>query len=66
VGWFEDDICWCSNSNLKGEKGCDKTDCFRHLSNRKPQARPNIFSCGFLKNTPSCPYYKKEVINYVP
>lgn len=60
MGWFDDDICWCGNSNLKGEKGCDRIECFRHLSNRKPQARPDIFTCGSLKNTPDCPYYKEK------
>lgn len=60
MGWFDDDICWCANSTLEGENGCSKVECFRHMSNRKPQPQPDIFTCGALKDTPDCPYYFKE------
>ena len=50
--FFEDDICWCANS-----KECEFTDCFRHLSRRKPQPAPDIFTQGLLKGTEGCPYF---------
>ena len=59
---FDDDICWCCNSREKGEQGCDKTECFRHLSNRKTRSHPDIFTVSFLKGTRDCPY-KEEFKN---
>ena len=60
MGFFDDDICWCASSTLTGNDGCDNTSCFRHMSHRKPQPQPDIFTCAALKNTPDCPYFKKE------
>ena len=59
MGWFSDDICWCANSTLVGKNGCDKVECFRHMSHRKPQPQPDIFTCGALKGTSDCPYHKE-------
>ena len=46
--WFEDDICWCADSNE-----CTNDDCFRHMLNRTQ--RQGIFTMGHLKNTELCP-----------
>lgn len=59
MSWlFEDDICWCYNSQLVDELGCNKVECFRHMSNRKN--KKGIFTCSYLKDTPDCPYNKTE------
>ena len=63
MGFFNDDICWCGNSNPKETDYCDKTFCFRHMANRKSQEAPDIFTMGMLKNTEVCPYYKE--VNHV-
>lgn len=56
MNWlFDDDICWCANSDE-----CENVECFRHMSHRKPQHQPDIFTCGALKGTPDCPYYKEK------
>ena len=60
MGFFDDDICWCANSTLEGENGCDLTKCFRHMANRKPQPQPDIFTCASLKGTDSCPYNEER------
>jgi hypothetical protein len=55
-GWFfDDDICWCGNSDI-----CNITECFRHMSNRKPQTPPDIFTQAAFMNTPDCPYYEEQ------
>jgi len=59
MGFFEDDICWCYNSQEKDEFGCDKVECFRHMSNRKPQSQPDIFTVAYLKGTQDCPFEKE-------
>lgn len=58
---FNDDICWCHNSELEGDIGCNKKDCFRHMSNRKkPEDGPDIYTRADLKDTVYCPYYKEK------
>ena len=52
---FDDDHCWCGDS-----ESCHHTDCFRHMSNRKPQSAPDIFTAAMLKGTPDCVYYKED------
>lgn len=52
---FQDDICWCADSDH-----CGITECFRHLSHRTPQSTPDIFTTGCLQDTPNCPYYELE------
>ena len=53
MSWlFDDDICWCGNSNI-----CGITECFRHLNNRKLQPAPDICSMGLFMGNPDCPYY---------
>ena len=47
--WIWDDICWCADSHE-----CDRTDCFRHLSNRRKQPQPDICTMAMLKNTDAC------------
>lgn len=53
--FFDDDICWCGDSEI-----CNITECFRHISNRTPQPSPDIFTCAKLMNTPICPYYEEQ------
>ena len=43
---FEDDICWCFDSDR-----CDNTDCFRHMNNRKTAG---IFTGSALMGTEYC------------
>lgn len=45
--WFDSDICWCADSIR-----CNKTDCFRHLSNKDDGER--IFTCGSLMGSEYC------------
>ena len=52
-GW-EDDICWCGNSDE-----CTFTDCFRHMNNRK--IKEGIFTMGLLKGTTSCPLFDNKM-----
>ena len=52
--WFEDDICWCGNSDT-----CTYTECFRHLSNKKIKDR-EIFTQSWLKDTELCPLKEKK------
>lgn len=54
--FFEDDICWCGNSNE-----CNNIDCFRHLNNRK--TKEGIFTVGLLKDTEYCPGFKRKENN---
>ena len=60
MSWFDNDICWCYNSSPEYKDGeemkCNYTDCFRHLSNRRKQSAPDIFTCSFLKGTEYCPH----------
>ena len=53
--FFEDDTCWCADSNI-----CNITECFRHLNNRKPHPTPDIFTMASFQNNPDCPYYDSE------
>lgn len=49
--WFDDDICWCADSDR-----CKNTECFRHMSNRRSAvAGPDIFTCACLMSTEICP-----------
>ena len=57
MGWMEDDICWCANSNLNEHSPCPHTECFRHLSNRH---YTGVFTMGYLKDTESCPLTEKR------
>ena len=45
---FENDICWCADSNK-----CGNTGCFRHLNNKSSDEK--IFTCGWLMDTEYCP-----------
>ena len=45
--FWEDDICWCADSDE-----CKKTECFRHLDNRRSE--PVIFTMAHLKYTEYC------------
>ena len=45
--WFDSDICWCADSIR-----CNKTDCFRHLTNKDDSER--IFTCGSLMGSEYC------------
>ena len=51
--WILDDITWCMSD-------CDKTECFRHLSNKHKETIR--YSGAYLKDTELCPY-KEEVDN---
>lgn len=54
MSWlFEDDICWCGNSD-----SCKNIDCFRHLDNRK--VKEGIYTIGLLKDTEFCPLNERE------
>ena len=50
--FFEDDICWCSDSDR-----CDNTNCFRHMNNRKTAG---IFTAGSLMGTEYCENNKES------
>lgn len=55
MSWlFNDDICWCGNSNE-----CDITECFRHLSNRRPQPKPDIYTMANFMGNIDCPYFQR-------
>ena len=54
IMFFEDDICWCADSNE-----CDNTDCFRHMSNMKITG---IFTCSSLMNTEYCENNKEKTM----
>ena len=60
MGFFVDDISWCYNSMEDAENKCDNTHCFRHLSNRKSQPQPDIYTISAFKDTEVCPYYKEN------
>lgn len=51
--WFDSDICWCADSIR-----CNKTDCFRHLTNKDDSER--IFTCGSLMGSEYCQLGKDE------
>lgn len=51
---FEDDICWCGNSDT-----CKNKECFRHLSNKKYKGESDIFTLSLLRDTEYCPLNKK-------
>ena len=54
MSWlFEDDICWCGNSD-----SCKNTDCFRHLDNRK--VKEGIYTIALLKDTEFCPLNERK------
>lgn len=58
---FDDDICWCYNSQEEEGSNCEQKNCFRHLSNRKkPESGPDIFTVSCLKGTIYCPYCKEN------
>ena len=50
---FDDDICWCGNSDT-----CENKECFRHLDNKK--IKEGIYTLGLLKNTIYCPLNEKK------
>ena len=50
--WFDNDICWCADSNR-----CENTECFRHLTNKNDEER--IFTCGNLMGSEYCPMNKE-------
>lgn len=54
MGFFDDDICWCSDSDH-----CDKFECFRHMTNRM-QSSDFVFTSGSLMGTADCPYFEGE------
>ena len=54
MGLFDDDICWCGDSNR-----CDKKECIRHMSNRTPQPEPDLYTCAQFMGTKDCPYLKE-------
>ena len=45
---FEDDICWCADS-----QNCKNDECFRHMNNRT--VRQGIFTMSHLMWTDLCP-----------
>lgn len=47
--WFEDDICWCNNSQQ-----CKHEDCFRNLRQMKGEYK--YFTISNLQGTELCPY----------
>lgn len=51
--YFNDDICWCGNS-----ENCTHTECFRHLENKPDEER--IFTMSYLKWTEYCPVYNEK------
>lgn len=51
MSWLSDDITWCVSE-------CDKTECFRHLSNLKSKQYP--YSCSDFKDTNIC----KQSMNF--
>ena len=53
--FFDDDICWCGDSD-----NCPRTDCFRHMSNRKHRNQPDIFTLARFQGTPDCVFAKEE------
>lgn len=48
--WWDDDICWCADSER-----CTNYECFRHLDNMKDKEYPCIFTCSNLMGTEICP-----------
>ena len=44
--WFEDDICWCADSDE-----CENLECFRHLSNKTDYG---VFTLSHLMDTEYC------------
>ena len=48
--WWDDDICWCADSER-----CTNYECFRHLDNMKDKTYPCIFTCSNLMGTEICP-----------
>lgn len=52
---FDDDICWCSDSDR-----CDKFECFRHMTNRMRQPELGVFTSASLMGTIDCPYFEGE------
>ena len=63
--FFNDDISWCYNSveeNKETKIYCNKTKCFRHISNYKPQSFPAIFTVAAFKGTIDCPYFEEGEI----
>jgi len=51
---FDDDICWCGDSD-----NCPRTDCFRHMSNRRKSEGTDIFTYALFKDTPDCVFAKE-------
>ena len=52
---FDDDICWCGDSDR-----CTNTECFRHLSNRRKSEGIDIFTMALLMGTEVCPLTKES------
>lgn len=50
--FFEDDICWCADS-----QECDNTSCFRHTNNRRTAG---VFTSGHLMDTELCENNKES------
>ena len=50
--WFEDDICWCMDSET-----CTNYNCFRHLTH---MSEAKIFTCSHLKGTEYCELAKES------
>ena len=51
IAMFDDDICWCADSDR-----CKNKNCFRHMSNRRHYTEgPDIFTCAKLMGTDICP-----------
>lgn len=54
MSWlFEDDICWCGDSDT-----CENKECFRHLDNRT--VKEGIYTISCLRHTDICPLNKEE------
>ena len=58
MSWlFEDDICWCANSDM-----CSRTECFRHMSNMSSvkEGERRIYTAALLLGTEDCLITKEE------
>ncbi len=52
ITWFDEDICWCSDSCH-----CSNIKCYRNDKRRKK--REGIFTYAAFKGTDNCPSYFK-------
>ena len=61
MGLFDDDICWCADSDK-----CKNKECFRHFDNfddfynRTHTPRERIFTMGHLMWTEYCELTKES------